>query len=178
MSDILPLERVSAAITPMQVELRRAGMFDALLLGALAKRIWQAHYPAILTQDQIDYMLELMYSPESLHQQIMEEAHEFWIVEADDMPVGYMSLSQEEEGHWHLHKLYVDKELHGIGIGSRMLQHAIGLYAPKQLSLGVNRDNTNSINFYFRHGFTIEGTKNTDIGNGFVMEDFVMVRRG
>ena len=46
---------------------------------------------------------------------------------------------------------------------------------PLTVRLTVNRQNFKSVNFYFKNGFTIERVADFDIGNGYVMNDFVMM---
>ncbi len=165
----------SLPLTVWDIHIRRAGTLDILMIHALAHRIWQNHYPALLPEMQINYMLELMYAPQALHEQMMR-GHEFWIIEAANIPVGYASLSEKSEGHWHLHKLYINTDKQRLGLGKSMLEHLQKLYTPKTLSVDVFKENYTAINFYFQNGFTIAGNKKTDIGGGFVMDDLVMTK--
>jgi len=45
------------------------------------------------------------------------------------------------------------------------------------LRLQVNRQNYKAVNFYFKMGFIIESVGDFDIGGGYFMNDFVMVRK-
>jgi len=46
----------------------------------------------------------------------------------------------------------------------------------RELWLTVNKDNADSIAFYRRVGFRIAGSSVMDIGGGFVMDDYRMVK--
>ena len=78
-----------------------------------------------------------------------------------------------------LHKLYLLPELHGRGLGSRLLQHVeseVRAGAGRRLILSVNKRNTQAIAAYRRNGFVIAESVVTDIGGGFVMDDYVMAK--
>ena len=140
-----------------------------------AARIWRAHYPGIISHAQIEYMLERMYSTESLRQQVGKN-HRFWLIETDGELAGYLSAEDEGGGKWFLHKLYIDASLPKQGLGSQLMWRLMDTVGPKELTLAVNRANVRAINFYFKHGFVIDRLQATDIGNGFVMDDFIMKR--
>lgn len=148
---------------------------DIDAVSALAARIWHAHYITMVTREQIDYMLEMMYSAASLKTQ-MENGHRFWLAEENGALTGYISAQAKQPGTWHIHKLYVDQDRARSGLGSALLAHAIAELQPRELTLNVNRRNIKAVNFYFKHGFAIDRTADTDIGSGFLMEDFVMKR--
>lgn len=146
---------------------------DIQTVSDLAARIWHAHYPDIISRQQIEYMLERMYSPASLRKQL-EDGHHFLIAEENDNVVGYAAIEPRGPGKYFLHKLYVDTLRHQQGIGSILLKQVMTECKPAELSLHVNRANIKAINFYFKQGFSIAGLQVTDIGNGYVMDDFVM----
>ncbi|MDP1800181.1 MAG: GNAT family N-acetyltransferase [Bacteroidota bacterium] len=141
----------------------------------LAKTIWAKHYPSVIGQEQVDYMLQNMYNLESLLKQVHEKNQLFYFITANSEIIGFLSVTLEGKDHWMLNKLYVLEEKAGKGIGTLILEELKKLIQPKKISLTVNRKNYKSINFYFKNGFKIESNAVFDIGNGFVMDDFVMV---
>lgn len=149
---------------------------DIAAVGELAARIWWQHYPSIISEAQIRYMLSMMYSHEQIMDQITTKLHRYWLLFAGAKLVGYVSVESTGKSAWHIHKLYVDDTMHRKGLGSKLLNHILNTYTPKELTLGVNRNNYKALNFYFRNGFTIVAPKTTDIGHGFVMEDYLMKR--
>lgn len=150
---------------------------DVQTIHDIAQRVWSVHYiPHIITQAQMDYMMEWMYSADSLAKQ-MNEGKLFWLIQHEGETAGYISISNED-GHLFLHKFYIDLPYQKLGIGSSILNQAITNFAGAiDIRLQVNRKNYKAINFYFKNGFSIERAEDFDIGNGYLMEDFVMVKR-
>jgi ribosomal protein S18 acetylase RimI-like enzyme len=161
----------------MKTEVIRASASDIPVIYALAEKIWFDHYPSIISNEQITYMLSNFYSPGALTKQ-MEEGHRFYLVLQDGNPIGYLSESEVAEGDFFLHKFYIDTQLQRKGIGREVLDIVFNSKPNiRSIRLTVNRMNYKSINFYFRNGFNIEKTADFDIGNGYFMNDFVMLRK-
>lgn len=160
------------------IQLRPAGRADVDQVNELARRIWNVHYVPIIGQAQVDYMLDKMYSSPSLLQQ-MEEGHRFFFVLQDGRTVGYLSIgSFGENGSYKLHKFYIAADEQGKGIGATAFEMALKEFPDmKTIRLNVNRKNFKSINFYFKQGFRIETVIDLDIGDGYFMDDFVMLKR-
>ena len=150
---------------------------EAPLVQALAHKIWPIAYKEILSQAQLDYMLNWMYSIESLTQQMQEGHHYFGIYVADEI-VGFLDIqtNHPEIGVLKLNKIYVLPTCHGRGFGYQLIQFAINFAEnehKKTIELQVNRNNK-AKDFYTKIGITIKEDKNFDIGNGYFMNDFVM----
>lgn len=158
-----------------QLRLRMAGEADLGLIGQLATRIWNEHYTPIIGSAQVTYMLQLMYSESSLREQMTVKHHSFWLLETAEGVMGFISLHEQQPGDWFLNKFYILREKAGRGLGSTVLKEIHELLQPRKITLTVNRQNHKSINFYFKNGFTIDQVADFDIGQGYVMNDFVMV---
>ncbi|MBK8554528.1 MAG: GNAT family N-acetyltransferase [Lewinellaceae bacterium] len=159
------------------MDIRLASEQDIPLLHELAHRIWWDHYPAIISEAQIRYMLDMNYSPENLRTQ-MAQGQEFWLLETTDKAFGFIGISAEAPGQYFLHKFYIDGNQQGRGMGARAFQLLLQHYPTAEtIRLKVNRSNFKSINFYFKVGFLIEYCLETAIGQGFVMDDFQMLFR-
>jgi ribosomal protein S18 acetylase RimI-like enzyme len=157
--------------------IRTANLTDIAAINRLAVAIWHQHYPSIISTDQINYMLSKMYDPETLLQN-MNNGHVFLVAEENDSLLGYLGYHLPQSGQAFLDKLYVDTHYHGKNIGGLLLQKMIETISPNTtIRLQVNRKNYKAINFYFKHGFTIEQVADFDIGNGYFMNDFVMIRK-
>lgn len=160
----------------MNLKFRKAIQSDVVLIAQLADSIWRKHYISIITMEQIDYMLDLMYSPKSLTKQL-NDGHEFTLVYSGEKPIGYISLNTNDGKNYFLHKFYIEVEDQGKGIGSELLIHVIEqMPNVESIELFVNRENFKTVNFYFKHGFVIKNVINQDIGNGFYMNDFIMIK--
>lgn len=157
--------------------LKKAKESDIAIIQEIAKITWGPTYVPIIGQDQVDYMLEKMYSKAALESQFID-GHQFLIAEQGSKNVGFVSYAVEpqEAGVFHLHKLYVLSAAHGQGIGKFLINEVVnrvreegGLF----LRLNVNRNNK-AKEFYERAGFKIKETVDIEIGNGFYMNDYIM----
>ncbi len=147
---------------------------DYAAIQHLAKAIWQDHYVPMVGQAQVDYMLERFYTPEALAQQAAE-GQQFWLVEQGEIVCGYVAVTEREEGEYFLNKFYLSTHLQGKGLGEKVFNTLLGNYnSLKIMKLQVNINNYKTINFYFKVGFKIEKRFVLDIGDGFVMDDFIM----
>ena len=155
--------------------LRPATESDIPLVSELARRIWLDYYPAIVSVEQIEFMLERMYSTDALSEQ-MRNGQIFYLPQTAQGTVGYLSVSETDPGSYFMHKFYIDNGLRGKGIGQEVLQLLKNILPAMQvLRPNVNRRNYQSINFYFKAGFIIESCMDIPIGNGYEMNDFRMV---
>ena len=161
----------------MNLNFKKATKNDAQVINELAVRIWNKHYLSIITQEQIDFMLEEMYSVKNLLLQ-MDAGHEFTLVLNGDQPIGYISLENKDGKNYFLHKFYVEVEEHGKGVGTKLFDYVLKqIPGAETIELFVNRINYKPINFYFKNGFTIKSVIDQHIGNGFYMNDFVMIKK-
>jgi ribosomal protein S18 acetylase RimI-like enzyme len=164
------------------INICKSGTESIPLIRKLSLRIWPEAYASILSDDQISYMLNLMYSEDALQMQIDQKHHQFIIAYDDAEPVGFASYglkSSEEPEIYRLHKLYVIPGLHGKGIGKKLLQFIATDIIPKdpeKLELNVNKYNQ-AISFYEKMGFNIIREEKIDIGHGYIMDDYVMETR-
>jgi len=146
----------------------------------LAGVIWRACYPGIITRAQIDYMLARMYSLDTLRDEIRSQGIRYDILLVDGKPAGFASYGPAAgPGVMKLHKLYLLPELHGRGLGSLLLQHVereVCAGAGCRLILSVNKRNAKAIAAYQRNGFVAADSVVTDIGGGFVMDDYIMAK--
>lgn len=162
-----------------ELQIRMADEEDINIIGWLAQQIWPVAYKDIITSAQLEYMLQLIYSPEALKQQ-MEKDHQFLIAELEEEPVAFASYSSiTDDGLFKLHKLYVLPQLHGRGIGVALLDFVAEEITPlgaTVLRLNMNRHNM-AKTFYEKNGFKIVGEEDIDIGNNYFMHDYVMEKK-
>jgi GNAT superfamily N-acetyltransferase len=158
----------------------RAAEADLPVIATLAGVIWRACYPGIITHAQIDYMLARMYAHDAMRDEIRFQGIHYDCLFVDDKMAGFASYGPSSEpGVTKLHKLYLLPELQGRGLGSRLLQHCeqeVRAAGAHRLILSVNKRNAKAIAVYQRNGFVIAESVVTDIGGGFVMDDFIMAK--
>ncbi|MCC6532299.1 MAG: GNAT family N-acetyltransferase [Burkholderiales bacterium] len=149
-------------------------------LCALAGEIWREHYPAIIGQAQIEYMLAQRYRPEVIRAELARGGVWWDLLLAGGEPRGYASYFLGEAiQEMKLDKLYVHGECRGRGYGAMMLQRALSAARAngcERLVLAVNKHNAGAIAAYRGWGFAIARSSVTDIGGGFVMDDYIMTR--
>ena len=161
----------------MDLKFRKASEQDVLLIAQLADSIWRRHYITIISLEQIEFMLNTMYSSESLLRQ-MKEGHQFTLVYKGVKAIGYISLSTKDNKNYFLHKFYVELDDQGKGVGSKLFEYVLNkMPNAVTIELTVNRQNFKAINFYFKKGFVIKEVADFDIGNGYFMNDFIMIRK-
>lgn len=157
------------------VKLTEASYKDMETISKLADTVWNQHYRSIITQEQINYMLGKMYCLESLRDQMENQGHRFFLIAIEGKTLGFISVRQESGEEWLLNKFYIDQTFAAKGIGSKSFDLLMESLKPSKMTLTVNRQNFKSINFYFKKGFVIERVADFDIGEGYVMNDFVMI---
>lgn len=147
------------------------------IISDLAYKIWPNAYGEILSKAQLDYMLELIYSLDSLEKQLMKK-HVFILAKEGDNYIGFASyeLNIENSNKAKIQKLYVLPETQGKGIGKKILNYIkekAQLNANTSLILNVNKYNI-AKDFYLKYGFKIIDSVVINIGNGYVMDDYIM----
>jgi len=160
--------------------IREGAPTDILTIRSIANAAWPVAYSAILSSEQLTYMLELMYSEAALREQIEVKGHRFIICDRDAAAIGFAGFEHgyRNTKRTRLHKLYVLPEVKGSGAGAELLravEAAARAEGDTRIELNVNRFNS-SKDWYLRRGFVIERDEVIDIGHGYVMDDHVMVK--
>lgn len=159
-------------------DIRKATIKDIPIIHAMASVVFPDTYREILSPDQIDYMMEWMYSEESLYRQMTEEGHIYYLAYRDEEPAGYLSIQPEGEHTFHLQKIYIMPAFQGMHLGKRLFEQAIAAIkeihpAPCEMRLNVNRYNR-ALTFYQKMGMTKVDEGDFAIGNGYYMNDYIM----
>jgi len=146
----------------------------------LARAIWYAHYPSIITVEQIEYMLGQRYSPDVIRGQLASGSAWWDKLLVDGVLVAFAASEAGDEAHaMKLDKLYVRNDLHGQGYGSALVRHVEERARARgctQLYLQVNKNNRSAIEAYLKNGFVVTQAATFDIGRGFYMDDYVMTK--
>ena len=144
-------------------------------VSSLAREIWQEHYLPIIGEKQVEYMLSNFQSVMAIEQQI-KDGYEYYLLIDNDSPVGYMSYGFESN-YIFLSKLYVLSSSRGKGVGKKAIQYIVDSVKKSKLDfirLTVNKNNLQSIAAYRKIGFIVASEQVKPIGNGFVMDDYVL----
>ena len=164
----------------LMIQLREARLTDIPLIQELTNQIWPLTYGHIISKEQISFMLKMMYSTESLKNQLTQENLRFYIITLNGKPVGYTSCELHLEPKTaKIHKLYLSHDLHGKGYGKivvTQLEEVVAQNNNEYLILHVNRHNT-AVDFYKRIGFEIIKEEDINIGNDYFMNDYVMRKK-
>lgn len=160
--------------------IRLATPADIPTIRQIAYVTWPDTYGEILSPAQLSYMLATRYSEEILHQQMTREGHHFLLAEQHGAGVGFAGFEHHYQGadRTRLHKLYILPSAQGSGVGRALL--AAALASAKEagdvtLELNVNRFNK-ACDFYRRHDFQVLREEVLPIGQGYVMDDYVLIR--
>ena len=145
-------------------------------LCSLAKEIWNEYSICFISQEQIDYMLEKFQSEQVVKGQINFQNYQYYFMEEDGENIGYFAV-QKQKDNLFLSKIYIKKDFRGKGFARKAFTNAIipiarELELPK-ITLTVNKYNFASIMVYEKLGFDRADSKEFDIGNGYIMDDYI-----
>lgn len=153
-----------------------AGTADYRKIAALADTIWREHYIPIIGKPQVDYMLKKFQSDEAIREQV-QNGMSYFLLEARGEPCGYFAFEKRGEDLF-LSKIYVLKSERGKGLGKLAmgyLRETADRWKCRRICLTVNKDNSRSIAAYKKLGFVQGPGTIKDIGDGFIMDDYLMI---
>lgn len=156
---------------------------DRQRLAALADEIWHEYWPALIGDAQTDYMVENFQSLEAIERDMREHAYEYWLMRAEDdgRIAGYTGGRVEPEtNRFFISKIYLRAEERGHGFASQTIRFYEDLCRARGLAalyLTVNKHNDLGVRAYRGKGFETIDSVETDIGQGFIMDDFIMEKR-
>jgi ribosomal protein S18 acetylase RimI-like enzyme len=143
----------------------------------LAEEIWNEHYPQIITQSQIEYMLQKYQSRAAVKRQL-NQGENYYLLNLANSFIGYFSLIPDKDNHQlQLSKFYLLKNVRGKGHAKDMFRFILSIMRQQKLNhiwLTVNKHNTTAIAAYEKSGFVKTDSLVMEIGNGYVMDDYKM----
>ena len=162
----------------MSIQISPVTAADVEPIAELARIVWQSTYPGIITQAQIDFMLEQRYNPVRLLEELASPSIWWDKATVDGQLAAFSScLLAETPGEMKLDKIYVDPARQRLGLGGRLIANASQralAQGCRTLILAVNKRNERAIAAYQKYGFTVREAVCVNIGNDFVMDDFIM----
>ena len=157
------------------IKIEKISLKDLQRIIELAEKTWEPTYKEILSKEQLIYMFEMMYSEAVLRKRMLN-VNDFYISKINQIDVGFLETVKNDEYKLYISKIYVDPNYQKKGIGKYLIEFlekkAISMKF-KSLKLNVNRYNP-AQHFYTRIGFRIEKQIDIEIGNGYLMEDYIM----
>lgn len=160
------------------ISIRKATVQDIPTIQKIAYETWPATYDKIISQTQLDYMLDLFYSTKLLKETISQPTHHFLIAYNNVKEVGFAGIEFNyfNEPVTRLHKLYILPEAQGQGVGKLIIESVTKLALSNKnhtISLNVNRFNS-AYFFYLKNGFKVINEVDIELDHGYLMEDFIM----
>lgn len=159
--------------------IQKATLEDIPSIRKMAEVAFTATYRELLSPEQLAYMMEWMYAPESLRRQMEEEGHVYYLALHRGEGAGYLSIQPEGEHLFHLQKIYVLPRFQGQHLGRLLFEQAIRAIKelhpePCRMHLNVNRYNTKAVQFYQHMGMQKVAEGDFPIGHGYLMTDYIM----
>ena len=176
MAKILPAYTSISIMEPITI--RTATEQDIPLINELGEKAFYPTYLPFISEEQVSYMFHMMYDTAALRRQMQERGDIFFIAYAGTEALGFASCQHLADGVTKLHKLYVLPELQVKGVGKALLdsvEQAAAAAGQTRVLLNVNRENK-AIGFYRKCGYAIRAEDDIDIGNGFFMNDYEMIK--
>ncbi|RTY82525.1 GNAT family N-acetyltransferase [Flavobacterium sp. LS1P28] len=163
------------------ISISEATTKDLKTIQEIAYKTWPQTYGAILSKEQIDYMLELFYSEHALLENLIQKGHRFLLVHQDEFCLGFASYSHNylAQNLTRLHKIYLLPEAQGKGAGKLLIDTIENLARENNsvaVSLNVNKFN-NALSFYKKIGFEIVSEEDIELKHGYKMEDYRMEKK-
>ncbi|WP_166925305.1 GNAT family N-acetyltransferase [Flavobacterium poyangense] len=163
------------------ITISEADRNDIKIIQDITYKTWPITYGEILSEEQLNYMLDLFYSDEALIAQLDKREQLFYLISDENSVLGFIGIEHnyKKEAITKIHKIYLLPETQGKGIGKSVIE-SIGKLAVENnsssLFLNVNRFNK-ALHFYEKTGFKIIDEVDIEIGNDYLMEDYVMEKR-
>lgn len=163
------------------MNIRKASINDISSIQRIASAAWMITYKNILSSEQYEYMTDMMYSDASLTDQIKSNQIFLIIQDSSQQDAGFVSfdINYKDTTKTKIHKLYVSPLVQGKDIGKHLI-NAVANEALKinntHITLNMNRYNS-SYGFYTKMGFEIVGEEDINIGNGYLMEDYIFEKK-
>ncbi|MBL1223412.1 GNAT family N-acetyltransferase [Chryseobacterium sp. L7] len=152
---------------------------DIPLIQDLARRSWENAYAEILSNEQMEYMLSEMYSEAEIGGHLQHPDYHYYLIrdENNGSFEGFIGYQHHYEGSsTKLHRIYLVPESKGKGFGKgalEFLHQKVSESGDGRIILNVNKHNA-ARNFYESQGYRVYDEGTFDIGNGFVMDDYLM----
>jgi len=142
------------------VRIREAKKSDAEEIRSVAEKTWYATYDGFISHETIETVIEKWYKVTDLKQQVEDPYFFVAVVEGDVAGFVHATISKEDKEVLELHRIYLDPDYWGQGVGSKLLQKVL-----ESVDKGIDR-------------IALEVLQGNEVGRGFyVSKDFEEVER-
>ena len=149
---------------------------EVIRVADIADVVWREHYKDILSEEQIEYMIDKFQSPSAIRSQMVNDNYEYYLLDNDEAYIGYVAFVKEQDAIF-VSKVYLLSQFRHKGYGQTVIEKIKEIAKQDGLArlwLTVNKNNVNSIKAYEKYGFEKKDSTITDIGKDFVMDDYIM----
>lgn len=149
---------------------------DIRTIADMASKIWHEAFAGIITGEQVDYMLDKFQSYRAIKDQMANHGYRYFRLGIDGRDAGYCGVQPKEDNTLYLSKMYLLASARGHGLFKEMADHLVEMCRKDGIGsiwLTVNKQNGRAIAAYTKYGFKNIRSQVADIGNGFVMDDYV-----
>lgn len=156
----------------MKLEMKNITSIEEIeQLYRVLKEIWEEVFTPIIGASQVSYMMKHYQSVENITEEI-DNGVRYCLLIFNNQIVGYTAYQLEIEKVY-LSKLYISSAFRGKGLMSEIFDWYEQLALGKTLYLNVNQGNTLAISIYEHRGFKCTGERYVEIGDGYIMNDFI-----
>ena len=150
-------------------------------LCAIAQEVWHETFDSLLPEGQTDYMIDKFQSDHAVKDQMAHQNYRYYLAKLQGQYAGFVGFAPRYQGEeeMYLSKVYLLAKYRHQGVVKAMFQLVEEQTKQEGLSkirLTVNKKNTHAAQVYEHYGYKTVEWVESDIGNGYVMDDFVMVK--
>ncbi len=166
----------------MSIELKKVETQEQIAsLCGIAERVWHLTYDNLVPPGQVEYMLDKFQSEHAVKDQMANLNYRYYMITCDGQDAGFIGFSPRYEGReeMFLSKVYLLPEFRGRGAvkaAFALVEEETRKEGLDKIRLTVNKGNTHAVKVYEHYGFRTVEKVETDIGSGFIMDDFIMVK--
>lgn len=159
----------------MSIYIRQATLSDLNYIQDLSEEVLPNAFHGVLTTEQIDYMLDRLYSQEALSAELNDEQKKIYVASIDGHDVAYACIIKQGPDLFFLPKIYVDNREQSKGIGSALFKHVLNELKkihpePLTIEVKVNRHNR-ARKFYQKLGFNLVREVDTDLQDCYISQE-------
>jgi len=144
-----------------------------IIIRRLALFIWPIKFRFILSRGQVQYMLQQFFNLNYLKRRLSNSEQLFLIVDKKKY-IGFASIKRISDTTIKLQQLFFHPDYQNIGVAKWVMEN-LGLQC-QQLEITMNKNNKQALRSAYKNCFRLRRSICIDIGCGFIMDDYVLVK--